>query len=322
MENAGFWIIVFVVSLAALLKSSDLFVKASEKIGVSFGLSPFVVGALILALGTSLPELVSGVIAVFNDVPEVLIGNVIGSNITNIFFVLGFVALVSKKIQLNYDIIKIDLPLMVGSAVLLAFAFHDGVFQLYESIFFIIALGVYLHYVITQRNVAEVLELSAEERKKIASRKSFSNNWKQYALLIISGVGIYFSADFNIQSIIKLSEIYNIGGEFIALTFVALGTSLPELIVCMVAIFRGNPEMAIGNIVGSNIFNTFAVMGIPGLFGAIIIPETILTFSLPLMIAATLLFFFMIQDKLISRWEGALLLILYIFYIVQLFLML
>lgn len=318
MDETLFWIIVFVVSLTGLIKFSELFVRAAEKIGFSFGFSPFVIGALILALGTSLPELISGIFAVINDSPEILVGNVIGSNITNIFFVLGIVAVFSKRIELDYEIIKIDLPLLAGSAFLLAFAIWDGVFTMVEAVLFLLGTALYIHYILTNRNVAKLLELDVEEIEKVKKRAVKKVSVKNYILLAVSGVGLYFSADYNINSIIKLAEIFNVGGEIIALTVVALGTSLPELVVSIIASFRGNPEMAVGNILGSNIFNSFAVMSIPAFFGTITIPDSIIQFSLPVMIIATVIYFFMVQDKTVTRWEGGILLIFYVFFILQL----
>ena len=318
MDETTFWIIVFVVSLAGLLKFSEMFIKSSEKIGHAFGFSPFVIGALILALGTSLPELISGIFAVINNSPEILVGNVVGSNITNIFFVLGIVALMSKKIEIDYDIIKIDLPLLAGSAFLLAFAIWDGVFSMIEAVLFLAGAILYIHYILTSRNVATILELDEEEIKKTTERSARQLSFKHYVLLVISGAGLYFSADYNIQSIIIVAEKFDIGGEFIALTVVALGTSLPELVVSIIASIRGNAEMAVGNILGSNIFNSFAVMAIPAFFGSITIPDSIITFSLPVMLMATIIYFFMVQDRTVSRWEGGMLLIFYVFFIVQL----
>ena len=130
---------------------------------------------------------------------------------------------------------------------------------------------------------------------------------------------IYIGARYTVESVIELSKILNIGTEIIAMSAVTLGTSLHELMVTVSAVRRGNAEMAVGNILGSNIFNTFAVMGIPALFGALVIPQNIIAFGLPMMIIATLLFFFMTQEREITKWEGYILLLFYVFFIGKLF---
>jgi cation:H+ antiporter len=122
------WTAIFLISLLVLLKAAQLFTKSAEKLGLYFGIPPFIVGVTIVSIGTSLPELVSSVIAVTKDSPEIVIGNVVGSNITNVFLVLGVVAIVGKKIDITYELIHVDLPLLAGSSFLLAAMVWDGVF--------------------------------------------------------------------------------------------------------------------------------------------------------------------------------------------------
>jgi len=133
-------------------------------------------------------------------------------------------------------------------------------------------------------------------------------------LLISSGL-IYLSASYNIKSIIKLSELLHIGAEIIALTAVSLGTSLPELFVSISAVRKKNGEMAVGNVLGSNIFNIFGVMGIPALFGKLYIPPIVINFSIPLMLVATALYIFLVIDKDLKRWEGVVLLSFYVLFL-------
>jgi cation:H+ antiporter len=135
----------------------------------------------------------------------------------------------------------------------------------------------------------------------------------------VSAFFIFLGGKYTIESVIKLSELLRIGTEIIAASVVALGTSLPELTVTITAARHGRPEIAIGNVLGSNVFNALAVMGIPALLGPLVIPYNIITFGIPMMLIASLLFFFMAQDKEITQWEGWLLLIFYVFFIGRLF---
>lgn len=310
------WIAVFIISLVVLIKASDYFTDSAERIGLSFGLPPFIVGVTIVALGTSLPEMVTSVIAVIKDSSEVVIGNVVGSNIANVFLVFGLTAIVAKRMTITHDIIKVDLPFMVGSSFLLAATSWDGTFSLLEGLLCLATIIIYLLYTISteEKHRDAVLEKVSEDKLEREGPI-----WKAWVVLVVSAVFIYLGANFTIESIIKLSELLNIGKEVIAVSAVAFGTSLPELVVTITASRKGKPEIAVGNILGSNIFNALAVMGIPALLGALIIPSSIIFFGIPIMLIATILFVFITQDKEITGWEGWMLLIFYIFFIGKLF---
>jgi len=142
---------------------------------------------------------------------------------------------------------------------------------------------------------------------------------KQFIIIFITAILIFISAKYTVDSVIKLSEIFNIGKEVIAISAVALGTSLPELFVGISAVKRKKGGMVFGNILGSNIMNSFAIMGIPSLFGAIIIPRSLILFSIPVMVGATLLFVFMTQERHTTKWEGMILMLGYILYIAKIF---
>ena len=310
------WIGVLVVSLAILAKSSDYFTDSAEVIGNFFKLPAFIIGVTIVAIGTSLPELVSSLFAVFNGASEIVVGNVIGSNITNIFLVLGITAIISKKITILHELVRVDLPLLVGSAFLFAFTIWDGVFSLFEALLFIFGVIFYLVYTMSTQEEHKDISVEKKIRKDLQKEKLSSKTW---GIFIISSIFIFIGAKYTINSVIQLSELLNLGTEIIAISAVALGTSLPELMVSITAARKGKAEIAVGNILGSNIFNTFAVMGIPALFGVLIIPQSILSFGLPLMLAATLLYFFITQDNEITKWEGWMLIMFYAFFVIKLF---
>lgn len=295
------WVVLLIISIAVLVKSSDFFVDGAEKIGLSLGLPSFIVGVVIVGVGTSLPELVSSVVATLNNEAGMVAANVIGSNITNIFLVLGIGAILTKNFKFESDILHGDLPILLSAALLLYFALHDGEFTRGEAVFFIIGLIAYLaHSVLGHKQDKD------EERPK-------AGVW-DWVKLFISPVLIYLGAKYTVDSVMKISEIVNIATEIITLSAVALGTSLPEVMVSISAAKRGNSDMVVGNIIGSNIFNTFAVMGVPGLMRLLPIEKEVLSFALPLSVAATLMFVIMTVDKKIPRGEGAFLLIFYIYF--------
>lgn len=303
------WFVVFVGSLIVLLKASDWFIAAAEKIGLSLGIPSFIVGVTIVAAGTSLPELVTSIFSVLENSSEIVVGNVVGSNITNILLVLGLTAIVGKKIVIDFDIMNIDMPLFLGSAFMLWFCIYDNNFTKLEAVVCLIGLFIFLAYT-----------FGADKQEQDEEAENTTLDWKVFATLIAGAIGIKYGAEWTVKSIIEISDTLNIAKEAIALSAVAFGTSLPEIIVSVKAAQKGKPEIAIGNVLGSNIFNTFAVMGIPGLLGVLAIPENITEFSLPLMMTASFLFLIMMITKKISNWEGYILILFYVIFITELFL--
>lgn len=314
MQMGIFWIFVFLISLIILIKAADFFTDAAEKIGLYLGIPAFVVGVTLVTFGTTLPEMVSSIFAVVRNSSEIVAGTVIGSNIANIFLVLGIAVLLSKeKVKINYDLLHVDLPLLIGSAFLLAITLWDGKFNLSEALLFLMLFIVYLAFN-AGKGKNERTKILAKEVKK-EYKEEGGINYKTFLILGLSAVFIYLGAKYTIEAVINLSFAFNIAKEVIALTAVSLGTSLPELIVSITAARKGKAEIAAGNVLGANMLNTLGVMGISGLFGGLVITHNIIVFSLPIMIIATFLYFFITQDKEITKWEGALLIIFYILFI-------
>ncbi len=289
-----------------LLKSSDWFVDAAEEIGLSLGISPFIVGVTIVAFGTSLPELASSIAAVFADESEIVIGNVVGSNIANILLILGITTIIAKEIRLDFSVLDIDVPFLMASAGLIWFICHDLQITIYESVILLSCLALFLIN-------------SFKREARIDKNARPDAGWRAYGLLILGGLFVYLSSNLVIYAIERLSAIAGISPELIALTLVAFGTSLPEVAVSIAAARKGKTGIAVGNVVGSNIFNSFAVLGISRFFGDLTIPENIIEFSLPFMIAITLMFAIISVSRIISRWEGVLLVLLYAYFIGEIF---
>lgn len=296
---------LFVVSLSVLLRASDWFVDSAEQIGLSLKISPFIIGVTIIAFGTSLPELATSIAAVMSGESQIVISTVVGSNITNIALVLGLVAVVAKRIDLEYNIWHIDMPYLFGSAFLLWFILSDREVSLFEGIIFLAGITIFLGYTIKTDSKEIIIETRA--------------TWRTWFFLVLGGVLVWLGSDYTIQAIRSLSALAGIDSEIIALSAVALGTSLPEVIVSLNAARKGKTSIAVGNVLGSNVFNTYVVVSIPSFFGKLVIPETILTYYLPLMIAMTVLFGVMSNNKKITRWEGAVLLLFYLVFASELF---
>lgn len=313
------WLIIFAASLVVLIRSSDFFTDAAERIGLSLGFSPFIIGVTIVAVGTSLPELVSSIIAVMSGSSEIVVGNVVGSNIANILLVLGVTAVVAKKMVVARELIRVDLPLLIGATFLGFMMLVDGSFTWPESILCLALLGVYVAYTNYSEHHSRDKEIDAEMKSELSELRHQKLKSKDILILIASAVGIYFGARFTIEGILELSSLIGVATEVFSLSVVALGTSLPELTVTLRATRKKKHEVALGNILGSNIFNILGVLGVAGLFGTLSVSQNIISFSLPVLIFSSLLYVFMTQDKEITYWEGALLLIFYVFFIFRLF---
>ncbi len=297
---------LFIISLAVLLKAADYFIDSAEEIGLSLGISPFIIGVTIVAFGTSLPELATSLVSVFKGQSEIVVSNVVGSNITNIALVLGLVVVIVKNIEVPKSLWKTDLPFLLGSSFFMWFTLRDLKFTIFEAILFAVGIIVFLFYSLNSD------EDSDEEFRQKASIKT-------YLILIAGGIGVALGAEFTIRAIMAISSEMGVPTDVITLSMVALGTSLPEVIVSLSAARKGKTSIAIGNVMGSNIFNTYAVMSIPRFFGDLTIPASVVDFSLPMMMVMTILFAVMTISQNISRWEGLVLLMFYVFYIVELF---
>ncbi len=292
-----FWCIIFIVALCVLLKSADYFLASCEKIGLFYGLPKFIIGVTLVAIGTSLPELVTGIAAILHNESNILFSNVIGSNIANVFLVLGIAAIISKKLKMGFDLTKVDLPVFIASAGLIWIISIDGSITLNESLFLVLMLLAYLHYVsLTHRNNNNIqIKISKID----------------YIVLPISALLIWFSADYLISAVISISKILNISSSLLAITAVAIGTSLPELIVSVIAAQKRKFDMALGNVLGSNIFNSLAVVGIPGLIETINVSAIDKNIGLPFMLLATIVYTFLAYDLEIEQNEGLVLLVCY-----------
>lgn len=322
------WAAIFVLSLFILVQASDYFTDAAERLGIFLGFHPFIIGVTIVAIGTSLPELASSIAAVLQQSSEIVLGNVVGSNITNIFLIVGVASAMSRKFKITYNSLKVDLQIFLSSAFLLCLAVGDRDFSAGDAWLSLGGFVIYILYaVLSHPNNLETSGESSERDPEEDTAEDTASGLekpdrfpvKSLAIAIVSLIFIWGSAEYTIESVTKISEFLQIGKEVIAIGAVAFGTSLPELIVTIVATRKGNPEMAVGNVLGSNIFNCFAVMGVAGAIDNLEIAPVIIAEGLPAMLAGTILFFLTTQNKQFSRWEGLLFFVFYGWFIGEIF---
>jgi cation:H+ antiporter len=262
-----------------------------------------------VGIGTSLPELISGIISTGKGLSEIVPGNIIGASISNILLITGLAVVLNKKsISLNSTYIYIDLHFLLGSFFFFYLVAYDGVIRWTEAISGILIFLVYSFYLIR-----------GGEKKTETESKSVQTAFPVKALLLLIGsaVGIYFGADYTIFSLEKIALGFNVPASIIALTLLSLGTTLPELAVNISAIRQGKAEMAIGNILGSCIFNTLVIPGAASLISDVKVPHELTAFSLPVFAACGLLFYLLTQDKKISIWEGMMFICLYGLFILK-----
>ena len=296
--------LVFVAALALLVKSSDWLIGAAEEIGLGLGISPFVIGVTIVALGTSLPELASSIAGVLDGESAIVTGNVIGSNVANICLVLGLTAVAAKGIRMDDSVVDIDVPIIIGSGVALWAVTYDGEVDLVDGLLLVGLLVVFL--------LSSFLSRPSMPGERVAT------SWRAYVWLLVGGVGVYLGARYTVSSVQELSAAVGISSGVIAMSAVAIGTSLPEVLVSLAAARRGNASMAVGNVIGSNIFNSFGVLGIPALIDTVEVPAEV-GFSLYFMLGVTVVLGFLSVASNVSRWEGAFLLGLYVMFLAELF---
>ncbi len=320
-----FWmILLFIGSLVALVKGADWLIDSAEKIGLAVGLSPFIIGAVIIGLGTSLPELLSAIMAVLKGVNEIVVANSIGSNIANILLVAGLAVVVGKGLRVTKNLIDIDLPLLAITTSLFLGVAWDRKIEIRESILLLIVFVIYFFYTLYHQEGKESKKedktlLEEEKSGKISKKDRPKVFVKDVVYLFVGIISLILGAKFLIDSVVEISVILSIGAGAVSLFAVALGTSLPELMVSVKAALKKKPEVALGNVFGSNIFNLLFVVGIPGMFTVLKLDEVTFTLGLPVLAIVTFLFVISGISRRIHIYEGATYLVIYIFFIGKLF---
>ncbi len=316
-----FWILIFVASLALMVKSADWLVESAEKIGLALKISPFIVGVTIVGIGTSFPELASSLAAVFKGSSEIVVANAIGSNIANVLLIVGLSALVARRLIVKRSLIDLDAPLLTAVTVFFLFIIWDREVVFGEGILLLLAFLVYLLYTVFHKRedkedmseIVEVLPSRIERREKKAGIKK-----APFLFLFLGMIGLAVAANYTIESVLKISELLKISASLIAIIAIAIGTSLPELVVSLRAALKKKYEIALGNVFGSNVFNILLIVGLPALIRPLIVDDLTFNIGLPFLILVTLLFVISSVSRKIHCWEGAMYLLLYILFIVKL----
>ena len=307
------FVIYLFAGLFLLMLGGDFLVKGATNLALRMRISPLVVGLTIVAFGTSSPELVVSINAVMSGSPDLTMGNVIGSNICNLALVLGVTALI-RPIQVNSDSIKIDWPMTMGSSVLLYFLVREGLLKSFEGILFIGLLIGYTVFIV-RKSRRENHKSSFSDQPESAKKKGTKHFYKDIVLIILGCFGLYYGSKWFVEGGKGLALYFGVGERVIGITVLALGTSLPELVTASIASFKNQTDLALGNLMGSNIFNILSILGITSIIKEIEVSDVILNIDMIWMLGVTLLILPMMAHKRqVGRYEGFLLLLIYGYY--------
>ncbi len=298
-------LLLFVVSLVALIWGADLLITQSEKIARHFGLSDFFIGATLIALGTSLPEMAASVSASLAGHPAISLSNIIGSNTLNITLVLGTVFLIARRINPHRDFFAQDSSWALFPIFIFILMIMDGVISRFDGMLLLILMGAYLLFLI--RNGKEIL---IEECEEVDGAALSSFRWgRTGGLLLVGFAVVIIGADVLIASATVLARSWGVSEWIIGVVLIAMGTSMPELVVSIAAALRGKADMAIGNIIGSNMANISVALGAAALARPLTLDPAAYVFDIGAMLVATLMLVFLAANKLYTRSAGISLLI-------------
>ncbi len=318
-------LLLFIAGLVGLIAGAELLVRGASKLALSFGLSPLVVGLTIVAFGTSSPELAVSVGAVAGGQSDIAIGNVVGSNIFNVLFILGVSALITPLV-VHVQLVRQEVPIMIGAALLLALFALDGRVSWYEAAMLTAAMVAYTVFLVVQsRRESRQAQGDYDAELKPATAGAWDSTPPVQIGLIVVGLALLvLGAEGLVRAAVVFAQHLGLSELVIGLTVVALGTSMPEVATSLMAAFKGERDLAVGNVVGSNTFNILGCLGISGLVagvGGLQVPASVLAFDLWVMLAVSLacLPVFM-TGREIARWEGAVFVGYYLAYVTYLIL--
>lgn len=318
-------LLLFILGFVLLISGAEFLVRGASRLAVTIGISPLVVGLTVVAYGTSAPELAVTVQATYAGQADIAIGNVVGSNIANILLVLGLSALTTPLI-VDQKLVRLEIPLMIGLSFLVLFMGWDGAISRLDGIVLFAGAVAYTVFAIRQsRKESKAIQKEYEEEfdgEKAILKSPVQVAW-QFVLIGVGVSMLMLGSRWLIDGAVAMAHYLGVSELIIGLTVVAVGTSLPEVATSVVASLRGERDIAVGNVVGSNIFNILSVLGLCSIVApaGINVSTAALSFDIPVMIAvavACLPIFF--TDYRIARWKGVMFVGYYVAYTVYLYL--
>jgi len=305
------WIIIFAASLYTLVKGADVFLIGAKQFGRAMGMSSFVVGVLIVGMCTSLPELASSIAGAVAGQTTLVVANVVGSNITNILLIVGVLALFSRRIIVKQELIKTELPIFCIATALFVMTILDGRVDTLESLLLLTTFGAYIWYLLVESKNGEDSVTDKSNREKF--------QWVSVIYIVFGIAALIIGAKFTVDMAVNIATAFSVPIGLVSITAVAIGTSLPELLVSIQAIRTKHVDLAIGNIFGSNVFNALVVTGVPGLLvGTLMVDAVVLELGLATMVVASIILFVSGLAKQVMQWEGLMMLVFFAFFMIKL----
>ena len=299
----GYDIGLLILGLVILIFGGDLLVRSAVSFAEKFGVSSFLIGVTVVSFGTSVPELMVSIQAAMDQAADIAIGNVLGSNIANIALVLG-VSVVIRPLSITTNTYKLSWWVMLISSLLFILFLLDNVITKMEGLLLIVGLFCFIFFSI-KRNIPN--------EESIISKINIQTG---ILFFVLGAIGLYFGSELFVESAISIASFFDVPKFVIGITVVALGTSLPELVTSVVALMKGQNNISLGNLIGSNIFNVFAVLGITSLIQELGTSSILLFLDFGVMLAVILVFGYQLFiRKKISRTAGFILLSGYFSYI-------
>jgi cation:H+ antiporter len=311
-------VIFFGLGIVALVVGAQALVQGASKFALSMGLSPLVVGLTVVAFGTSAPEMAVSTGAVLSGQVDLAVGNVVGSNIFNILFILGASALIIP-LSVHVQIIRQEIPIMLGSGLLLLSMGLDQKISMFEAGIMLALLFAYTGFLVVQSR-KETASNDYDKELTPSAPNTWDSRWYTQLLLIVVGLGLLvLGSSWLVDSSVAFAKALGVSDLIIGLTIVAAGTSLPEVAASIAAALKGERDMAVGNVIGSCTFNLLGCVGVSGLAAGsagLVLPTAVLNFDLWVMIATFLACLpIFLTGREIARWEGAVFLLYYVAYV-------
>ncbi|SHF38202.1 calcium/sodium antiporter [Vibrio gazogenes] len=310
---------LLIVGLILLVWSADRLVFGSAALARNVGISPLVIGMTIIAMGSSAPEMMVSATAALANKTDTAVGNILGSNIANIALILGITALI-KPLSINSELLRRELPFMIGVTLLSGVILWDGHLGFYEGVLLFVVFAIFILAMlkISRSESNQKDRLLAEQESEVPEgiNSKIALFWVIVGLILLP-----LSAEILVDNAVIIAKYFGMSDLVIGLTIIAIGTSLPELAASLAGVLKGEDDMAVGNIIGSNVFNILAVMGIPGILNPSIISEHAMGRDFWVMLGLSLLLVLMAlgKSRSINRIEGFILFAIFIIYQTYLF---
>lgn len=310
------------LGLALLVWSSDVFIDSAASVAQHLNIAPLIIGVVVLGFGTSAPEMLVAILAAFNNSPGLAIGNVVGSNIANIGLILGITAIVSPII-IKSSLLKREFPILLAISVIGILLMLDNDLDTIDGLILIVLLFIVMGWMIYANRTASPTDPMSEETLEELKEHPKMGLKKSWLLLLTGLVILIMSAKMMVWGAVEIAHFFEVPEMIIGLTIIAIGTSLPELAAAISAARKGEADLMIGNIIGSNLFNLLAVLSMPALIAPSLIENTTLIIDYPIMLALTLAMLLVALPRkgsaVITRTEGSLLLISFVGYMLLLY---